>query len=65
MHDVAQAERSGVAAPEISRQRVYRITTRLTGQGSGSDLLPLTVYLMAASAGEAVAQARAGHGARR
>ncbi|MFJ8195127.1 hypothetical protein ACIQ8D_36140 [Streptomyces sp. NPDC096094] len=62
MHDVAQAERSGVAAPEISRQRVYRITTRPTGHGSGSDLLPLTVHLMAASADEAAVQARAGNG---
>jgi hypothetical protein len=61
MHDVAQAERSGVAAPEISRQRVYRITTWPTGHGSGSDLLPITVH-QAASADEAATQARAGHG---
>ncbi|MCX5269981.1 hypothetical protein [Streptomyces sp. NBC_00199] len=59
--DVAAAERSGVAAPEISRHRVYRIGAR-PAAGSRQDMPAPTVHLMAASPGEAAGQAWAVHG---
>ncbi|MFE2282500.1 hypothetical protein ACFXAE_35775 [Streptomyces sp. NPDC059454] len=62
MTDVAEAERSGVAAVEIRRHRVYRIDARPTAGSSGPDMPALVVHLMAASPGEAAARAWAIHG---
>ncbi|KUN74956.1 hypothetical protein [Streptomyces griseoruber] len=59
--DVAAAERSGGAAPEISRHRVYRIDAR-PAAGSRQDMPAPTVHLMAASPGEAAERAWAVHG---
>jgi hypothetical protein len=61
MTDVAEAERSGVAAVEIRRHRVYRIDARPTAGSSGPDMPALVVHLMAASPGEAAARAWAIH----
>jgi hypothetical protein len=62
MTDVAEAERSGVAPPEIWRHRVYRIDARPTVGISSPDLPAPTVHLMAASADEAAARAWAVQG---
>ncbi|MFF4492399.1 hypothetical protein ACFY0F_39040 [Streptomyces sp. NPDC001544] len=62
MTDVAEAERSGVAAVEIRRHRVYRIAAQPTAGSSGPDVPAPVVHLMAASAGEAAARAWAVHG---
>lgn len=62
MAEVAEAERSSVAAPEIRRHRVYRIDARPTA-GSPSPAMPApVVHLMAASPGEAAARSWAVHG---
>lgn len=62
MTDVAEAERSGVAAPEIWRHRVYRIDAQPTASSSSPDMPAPAVHLMAASPGEAAARAWAIHG---
>ncbi|MGW2964396.1 hypothetical protein ACWDGI_38865 [Streptomyces sp. NPDC001220] len=62
MTDVDEAERSGGAAVEIRRHRVYRIDARPTAGSSGPDMPALVVHLMAASPGEAAARAWAIHG---
>ncbi|MET8956795.1 hypothetical protein [Streptomyces sp. NPDC004533] len=62
MTDVAEAERSGVAAPEIWRHRVYRIDARPTAGGSSPAMPAPAVHLMAASPDEAAAKAWAVHG---
>jgi hypothetical protein len=61
MTDVVEAERSGNAAPEISRHRVYRIDARPVGR-SRLDMPAPTVHLMAASPDEAAERAWAIHG---
>ncbi|GGM19172.1 hypothetical protein GCM10010129_74290 [Streptomyces fumigatiscleroticus] len=62
MTDVAEAERSGRAAPEISRHRVYRIDARPIADGSSPNMPAPAVHLMAASPDEAAVQAWAIHG---
>ncbi|MEU6099039.1 hypothetical protein AB0O05_41415 [Streptomyces sp. NPDC093084] len=62
MTDVAEAERSGRAAPEISRHRVYRIDARPTAGGSSPAMPAPAVHLMAASPDEAAAKAWTIHG---
>ncbi len=62
MTDVAEAERSGNAAPEISRHRVYRIDARPTAGRSRPGMPAPTVHLMAASPDGAVERAWAIHG---
>lgn len=62
MGDVAEAERSGVAALEISRHRAYRIDARPASGCSRPDVPALTVHLMAASPDEAAQRAWAIHG---
>ncbi|MEU8591786.1 hypothetical protein AB0C59_33090 [Streptomyces sp. NPDC048664] len=62
MADVAQAERSGRAVPEISRHRVYRIDGRPTTGRSRPDIPAPTVHLMAASPEGAAERAWAIHG---
>ncbi|MFF1548103.1 hypothetical protein [Streptomyces sp. NPDC058291] len=59
--DVAAAERSGIAAPEISRHRVYRIGSR-PATGSRQDMRAPTFHLMAASPDEAAERAWTIHG---
>ncbi|MEU2688948.1 hypothetical protein ABZ654_34730 [Streptomyces hygroscopicus] len=61
MTDVAGAERSGVATPEIWRRRVYRIDAEPVGSSSPDMPVP-AVHLMAASPDEADARAWAIHG---
>ena len=65
MTDVAEAERSGVAAPKIWRYRVCRTDTRPTAGSRSPDTPATAVHLMAASPGEAAARAWAIHGKRR
>lgn len=60
--DVAEAERSGVAVPEIRRHRVYRIDAGPTADGPSPDMSAAVVHLMAASSGEAAARAWTIHG---
>lgn len=62
VNDVAEAERSGVVVPEISRQCVYRIDARPAAGSSCPGMPAPTVHLMAASADEAAARAWAIHG---
>ncbi len=62
MTDVAEAERSGVAAPKIWRHRVYRVDARPTAGCSSPDMPAPVVHLMAASADEAAERAWAVHG---
>ncbi|MFE5406792.1 hypothetical protein ACFQ9Z_36975 [Streptomyces sp. NPDC056580] len=62
MADVAEAERSGVAAPEISRHRVYRIGVRTVAGRSRPGVPGAVVHLMAASAEAAAERAWAVHG---
>lgn len=54
--DVAAAGRSGVAATEISRLRVYRMGAR-PAAGSCQDMRAPTVHVMAVSPGEAAERA--------
>ncbi|MFG3208002.1 hypothetical protein [Streptomyces sp. NPDC048192] len=61
MTDVAEAERSGDAAPEIRRHRVYRINARPATGPTRSGMPAPTVHLMAATPGEAAAKAQAVH----
>lgn len=61
MTDVVEAERSGVAAPEIRRHRVYRIDARPAIGPTRSGMPALTVHLMAASPDEAAAKAQVVH----
>ncbi|MEU6603179.1 hypothetical protein [Streptomyces flaveolus] len=61
MTDVAGAERSGDAAPEIRRHRVYRIDARPATGPTRPDMPAPTVHLMAATPGEAAAKAQAIH----
>jgi hypothetical protein len=61
MTDVVETQRSGNAAPEISRHRVYRIDARPAGR-SRLDMPAPTVHLMAASSDEAAERAWAIHG---
>ncbi|MFH8395776.1 hypothetical protein [Streptomyces sp. NPDC018036] len=60
--EVAEAERSGVAAVEIRRHRVYRIEARPTAGSPSPDMPAPVVHLMAASPAEAAARAWAIHG---
>lgn len=62
MTDVAEAERSGIAAPQIWRHRVYRIDARPTAGSSSPGMPAPAVHLMTASPGEAAARAWAIHG---
>ncbi|MFF7975928.1 hypothetical protein [Streptomyces sp. NPDC007905] len=62
MADVAEAEWSGVTAPEISRHRVCRIGARAVAGRSRPGAAAPVVHLMAASAGEATERAWAVHG---
>ncbi|WP_143070970.1 hypothetical protein [Streptomyces malaysiense] len=62
MTDVAEAERSGVAAVEICRHCVYRIDARPAAGSSSPGMPAPAVHLMAASPGEAAARAWALHG---
>ncbi|OAH15978.1 hypothetical protein STSP_06810 [Streptomyces jeddahensis] len=62
MTDVAEAERSGVAAVEIRRHRVYRIDARPTAGSCSAGIPAPTVHLMAASPDEAAERAWAMHG---
>ncbi|MFJ4950745.1 hypothetical protein [Streptomyces sp. NPDC088760] len=62
MGDGAEAERSGVAAVEISRHRVYRIGARAVSGRSRPGAAAPVVHLMAASAEGAAERAWAVHG---
>ncbi|MEU5599935.1 hypothetical protein [Streptomyces sp. NPDC020298] len=62
VEEVDEAERSGIAAPEIWRHRVYRIEVRPTAGCSRPDVHAPTVHLMAASPDEAAERAWAVHG---
>ncbi|MGW0798511.1 hypothetical protein [Streptomyces sp. NPDC002692] len=62
MADVAEAERSGVATPEIRRHCVYRIDAGPTAGRPSPDMPAPVVHLMAASSGEAAARAWTVHG---
>ncbi|MFJ2171026.1 hypothetical protein [Streptomyces griseofuscus] len=62
MTEVAEAERSGVAAVEISRHRVYRIGTRPVAGRSRPGVPSPVVHLLAASAEAAAERAWAVHG---
>lgn len=59
---MAGAERSGGAAGEIWRHRVYRIDARPAAGSPSPDIPAPVVHLMAASPGEAAARAWAVHG---
>ncbi|MGW2707334.1 hypothetical protein [Streptomyces sp. NPDC001340] len=60
--DMAEAERSGVAAPEVSRHRVFRIDARPAGGFSRPDMPAPVVHLTAAPPDEAAVRAGAVHG---
>ena len=60
--DMAEAERSGVAEPEICRHRVYRVDARPAAGCPSPDMPAPVVHLMAASADEAAGRAWAVHG---
>ncbi|WP_405474891.1 hypothetical protein [Streptomyces sp. NBC_00009] len=62
MEEVTEAERSGVAAPEIARHRVFRIYARPSGGASRLNMPAPVVHLMASSAAEAALRAWAVHG---
>ncbi|MFF7242202.1 hypothetical protein [Streptomyces collinus] len=62
MADVAESERSGVGAVEISRHRVCRIGARAVAGRFRPGAAGPVVHLMAAPAGEAAGRAWAVHG---
>ncbi|MGW5367483.1 hypothetical protein ACWER6_29215 [Streptomyces sp. NPDC004009] len=62
MADVAEAERSGVTAPEISRHRVCRIGARAVAGRFRPGVPGPVVHLMAAPAEEVARRAWAVHG---
>ncbi|MFF8432472.1 hypothetical protein ACF07Y_46640 [Streptomyces sp. NPDC016566] len=62
MADVAEVERCGRVAPEISRHRVYRIGARPAVGWSRPGVSAPVVHLMAASADNAAGRAWAVHG---